>query len=854
MKKIFLFSILILLLGFLFLVNVYAENEIIEEKIIAQINDETKCPNNQIIIILKNNESIKLLDYDNAFFNEIECLNIIDLTEETKNIYRKIEKNDYSFISEEYDIKTQLDITSFHQVLLLETFANDRDSLIESIRLLESRNEILYVGPNTSIFKANTPNDCFYNSYIDNRWAYEKIKMPEAWDIETSSKDVLVGIMDTGILADHADLTNNIYPYYHMDFSGDIPANNPVSVNNLTDLDGHGTLISGIIGAEGNNSQGVVGVCWNTYLVSLKVFEDNTGATSTAGIINALDYAVSKNIKVLNFSGDCDGSPALTVAVGNYPGLIICAAGNEGINCDMNPTYPSNYLAKNIICVGNSDFDDHMASDSNYGLKTVDLFAPGESIFSTAYFGGYIFESGTSFSAPFVTGVAALIYGLRPEFNAYEVKNVIMNSVDSVAYLVGKCVSNGRLNAYKALKLALEPRTFNGDVNGDGYEDVILSRNNNGTRTLQTFLGNSSGLSSTAVTSNMSNNYFDEDRAFVGDFNGDGRTDVLIHWESNNHRQLLVYKGNSNGTFSNGVNLSSTRWHDPVDYPCRFLVSDKNGDGKDDFIVIYRNSSGNIGVLVYSGTSSSPYLLDATSTALSSSYQYSFSDICFSGDFNGDGSDDILIHKTRIQGGTIYRKILIFKSLTSGYSEMYLNSSRTYYPFTNPSKFCVGDINNDGKDDFIVYFKQYGYYRYALTCLGKSSSPLISEASSYSLSSTEYYEEDDRVFVGKINGDGYADLVVCWNNDGYRNIDLYKGKSNGSFNARINLDSYYLDNYKVYPYEVLLLDVNYDGKKDIVVKVMNAYNNISFLVYNGSVSGFVDASSYIDTNVSYFDW
>ena len=137
-------------------------------------------------------------------------------------------------------------------------------------------------------------------------------------------------------------------------------------------------------------------------------------------------------------------------ALQSYSGLVICSAGNDNIDTDVLTHYPSGYNLDNIISVGASDVDDARAVFSNYGQQSVDIFAPGEEItvlLSDYYYG---VGDGTSFSAPFVTGVAALIMSTHNE-NAAWVKNKILTGFDLISGLSGYCSTSGRLNAYKSV-------------------------------------------------------------------------------------------------------------------------------------------------------------------------------------------------------------------------------------------------------------------------------------------------------------------------------------------------------------------------------------------------------------------
>ena len=148
---------------------------------------------------------------------------------------------------------------------------------------------------------------------------------------------------------------------------------------------------------------------------------------------------------------------AAIAAAGNAGILVVAAAGNSGTSNDASPQYPANYGSgsnadANVLSVAASNSSDQLASFSNYGANTVDLAAPGVSIYST-YLGAYATMSGTSMAAPEVTGVAALCWAVDPNATVAQVKAAILQGVDKIAGLAGKVATGGRLDAYNALRL-----------------------------------------------------------------------------------------------------------------------------------------------------------------------------------------------------------------------------------------------------------------------------------------------------------------------------------------------------------------------------------------------------------------
>lgn len=284
------------------------------------------------------------------------------------------------------------------------------------------------------------------------RWGLIKINAPGAWDITTGSSNIIVGVLDTGIDTSHPEFPGRINTALGRNFTDDTVG--------MTDPVGHGTHVAGIIGAAGNNGVGVSGVNWNVTMVSLRVFKNNGsggGTGTTAWLRDGINYAQNNNISILNHSGGgYTDDQSVLAAVNNYTGLFVCSAGNDSYNTDINgiPHYPSSYTCDNLISVGASDSSDNIVSFSNYGKTSVDLFAPGSGILSTypVSLGSYINMDGTSMATPMVTGVAALIKSINPNLSAAQIKSYILNNVDIVAAFSGKCVTGGRLNAYKAVK------------------------------------------------------------------------------------------------------------------------------------------------------------------------------------------------------------------------------------------------------------------------------------------------------------------------------------------------------------------------------------------------------------------
>lgn len=333
-------------------------------------------------------------------------------------------------------------LKEYNRSLRLELVNPTKENVLKYIEEFRQDKGVRYSYPELYGSWFATTNDPYTSQQQD---SFDKIKLNDAWDVTIGSSSVTVGLIDSGINKTHEDLTDNI---------------SSISCGTLPYLDDvqHGTLTAGIIGAVGNNGKGISGVCWNVEIASLKACVGNAHETVDL-VIAAINYAKENNIKLLNYSGgfyqneitDNNDINKLKQAIDNYHGLIVVAAGNAGANIDSKITYPHEFDCDNILVVGASTNDDIRASYSNYSATKVDLFAPGYA-YTTNNNGGYIGMAGTSMAAPFVTGVAALILSRYPYLSAKEIKEFIMQNVDSVAALSGKCVSGGRLNAKKAIE------------------------------------------------------------------------------------------------------------------------------------------------------------------------------------------------------------------------------------------------------------------------------------------------------------------------------------------------------------------------------------------------------------------
>lgn len=355
-------------------------------------------------------------------------------------------------------------------------------SVASAIAAYSANPNVLYAEPDYVLHASRTPNDPRYtdgslwglhNYGQSGGTADADIDAPEAWDITVGSSSVVVAVIDTGVDYNHPDLANNMWrnpretPGNGIDDDGngyvddvygyDFFANdgNPMDENN------HGTHCAGTIGGVGNNGVGVVGVNWNVRIMALRFLGAN-GSGSTSGAVASLNYALDMGVKISSNSYGGGGfSQSFSNALERARTLnhvFVAAAGNSGTE---GASYPAAYPHDNILAVAASDRNDNLASFSQYG-NNVDLAAPGVAIWSTVRNNGYASYNGTSMATPHVAGVVGLIRAVDPNLSYQQVISAILNNVDVKPQLVGKVVTGGRLNAYRAVNSVVPPSDTSG--------------------------------------------------------------------------------------------------------------------------------------------------------------------------------------------------------------------------------------------------------------------------------------------------------------------------------------------------------------------------------------------------------
>ena len=342
----------------------------------------------------------------------------------TPGILRKLTLGNYLENSEELRLK---------DALVIKIPAHNAEKVLASL----NRNVwVDYAEQDYEAYALDVPND----PELTNQWGLVNIKAVGGWNETHGSKSVDIAIVDTGIKFDHPDLANKITASVNCSFSS-------CSNYQTTDPDGHGTHVAGIAAASTNNFLGIAGLAWEGNLMSVKVLDD-LGRGYYSWIASGIVWAVDNGAEVINLSlGGSSPSFVLRDAVKyawDNGAVVIAASGN---NSSTQPIYPAYYSW--AIAVGATDSNDNKAGFSNYGAGWVDVAAPGVSILST-YKNGYAYISGTSMSAPHVTGLAALIKSLNPGWTNSQIRERIEQTTDPIPG-IGVYWSWGRINVCKAL-------------------------------------------------------------------------------------------------------------------------------------------------------------------------------------------------------------------------------------------------------------------------------------------------------------------------------------------------------------------------------------------------------------------
>lgn len=650
---------------------------------------------------------------------------------------------------------------------------------------------------------AQTPNDRRYNE----QWHLEQIDAPLAWDTETGSADVVVAVLDTGVDLDHPDLIDNIWEnpgevadngrdddgngfvddVHGWDFIDDdaLPTPDPTGSSAAV---AHGTLISGLIAAEGNNREGVAGVAWRASIMAVRMLNaEGSGDSSTAA--RAIDYAVENGADVINLSFAGIASDTVfnrAIERAYEAGVVVVAAmGNEAQDTDSQAVYPACLQdddADWVLGVASSDVADAASSFSNYGRDCTDISAPGENMYGPTYYDGETFTdkyaggwSGTSMAAPVVSGAVALLKSAFPSLSVDEVHNALLLSVDPLrlrASQRGK-YGSGRLNVANALVVAAQYAALHADEDEDA-----------------------SDTSREADT--------------IGGVTAPRQTDAQLALGATSGGQPVVDLRTADGTSI----LQFVAYSSAFTGGIRVAEGDVDGDGDVD-VVTGAGSGG--GPHVRAFTSQGALLGEFFPYAASSRAGVELA----VGDVDGDGTDDIV---TAVGAG-VSQDVVVWNKR----GEEQLRFTASVFAATDALRVAVGDIDGDGKGEIVV-------------ASGKGSAPKVAvydHNGTYLLEFAPYATSfTGGVFVaaGDVNGDGVDEIITGTGDGGGPHVRVFNriGAVLYSFFAFAETTRHGV--------RVASADTDGDGTDEIVAAPGPGMSELRILSANGDVQASWDVS------------
>jgi len=278
--------------------------------------------------------------------------------------------------------------------------------------------------------------------YFDQQWYLFNIEAPDAWD-KSLGEDVIIALVDSGVDLTHQDLADNILADGKDFGDGD---------DDPGDENGHGTMVCGVIAGIQNNGLGISGVAPESKILPLKINPGGNDSFEASAVAEALLYASDYGVTVINLSIEFEEESQLVEEAIDYAYnkgcLIIAAAGNSN-----NPIVSFPASLDEVMAVSATDGTNVRASFSNYGPE-IELSAPGEFIYTTSLGGGITIVDGTSFSAPLVSGVAALVAARNPYLEKEQLREYLIKTADDLG-VAGRDdeYGYGKVNALKAVNI-----------------------------------------------------------------------------------------------------------------------------------------------------------------------------------------------------------------------------------------------------------------------------------------------------------------------------------------------------------------------------------------------------------------
>lgn len=613
---------------------------------------------------------------------------------------------------------------------------------------------------------ALTPND----PDLEEQWYLNQVQAYEAWDVSTGNEEIVVAVLDTGLDLDHPDIVDNLWENI-----GEVPGDGIDNDGNgfiddvhgwdFTDDNGdpepkigseysyagstHGTVVASVIGAVGDNSEGIAGINWEVKLMPVRIL-DELGSGLSSDASRAVNYAVANGADVINlsFSGfEPDGSLREAIRSAYFAGVVVVAAvgnnsDNGGDNLEVTPIFPACYEgeAKDwVVGVAATDENDNKADFSNYG-PCVDISAPGIDIYGASlqdetqidfqdfYAGGW---QGTSAAAPMVAGAAALVKAVEPELDAQAIINVLQLSADPVAIgtdFAGQ-MGAGRLNLSRALEIAgsfsAEYETPTADPSWLIYTapaadaEPLVTPYYATSYTEPSFYGYAETFSSGV-------------RLASGDIDGDGEDEVVVGAGPGGGPQIRLFE-------SDGTLVDQWFAFDESGRTGVFVATgDVNRDGVDEILVTEDvGGTGRVKMFTKEGAE------------LGTIKAFEIGQLgvrVATADVDGDGVDEIV---TGLGSGNKPR-VRVFEP--TGY---FLGEFDAYAETYNKGIFVAGgDVNGDGVDE-IVTGTDVGGGPHVRVFTG--SGVLDYDFFAYN----EAFRGGVRVAVGDMTGDGIAEIITA---------------------------------------------------------------------------------------------
>lgn len=342
-----------------------------------------------------------------------------------------------------------------------------------------------------SLFNTLTSADSLFNDpEVSKVWAFEDAKdngisVNKAYRnaLNKTQTEIIVAVVDTGVDYNHEDLKDVMWTNTQEISGNGIDDDNNGYVDDVHGINtlvrdqsgvasgnpmashDHGTHVSGTIAATQNNGVGIAGIASHTKIMAIRTVPDNADETDV-DIVESFLYAAKHGAKLINCSfgkGHNEGGMIVNETIDHigktYGTLTVAAAGNDSMwifkhDLDKKPKYPAAFESDYLLVVASTDPSGSLSFFSNVGKKSVDVSAPGSSIYSTVKNNGYASMDGTSMATPAVVGVAAEVLSFFPELSPVELKKVLMKSVTPVSKFDRYMQSGGRVDLYEALQLA----------------------------------------------------------------------------------------------------------------------------------------------------------------------------------------------------------------------------------------------------------------------------------------------------------------------------------------------------------------------------------------------------------------